>query len=52
MVEFCFNDFGIHSSLLTYLAWAERASLYVKPSLWPGKETDTDDPEATEGDGG
>lgn len=34
----------------TYLAWAHRASLYVTPSLWPGTETDTDDPEETERD--
>ena len=36
---------------LSYLAWAECTSLYVKPSLWPGTETNTDDPEATQVDG-
>ncbi len=33
----------------THLAWAETASLNVKPCLWPGRETDTDDPEAAQG---
>lgn len=51
----CNNDFGIPpipSCVLTYLAWAERASLYVKPSLWPGRETGTGDPDMEDEEGG